>query len=344
MRVLFNVYDVGLGNNGGSSTLVKSANELVELGIEVKVVSSCSNQYTWNKLLAEHVIVKSISKFPRADVVIATGMKSIESTIRCLSPVKVHWIRGFETWIYSENKLIRLLKESNTVKIVNSICLERKLRKYNIVSFIIRPGYDLEDYYPKNLRNDKIILGGVYNEGNKRKTKRTEWIFQCLYALLKKHKNIKLWMYGAEGNPKGSLISFYKKDASEEDKNYIYNNVSIWLSPSCLEGLHMPPAEAGLTECCVVGTEAEMNGTQDYLTHNLTGIVSENNLKSFIEAVDYCILNKEVRNKLGKELRTKIVSLGDRKNNMSKLLELLTTLGGKNNEQQMEVLEGISKP
>lgn len=343
MKILFNVYNVGLGNNGGSSTLIKSANELIQLGTEVKIVSSCSNQHTWSTLLADHVIVKNVSEFPVADAVIATGMKSVESTLRCSSPIKIHWIRGFETWVYPEVKLIKLLKGSDTVKIVNSMCLEKKLREYGIGSFIIRPGYDFEDYYPKNLRGDKIILGGVYNEGDKRKTKRVDWIFQCLYSLIKKYKHIGLWMYGSEGNPRGSLISFYKKDASQEDKNYIYNNVSVWLSPSCLEGLHMPPAEAGLTECCVVGTDAEMNGTKDYLTHNMTGFISKNNLSSFIEAVDYCITNKEVRNRLGKELRTKIVSLGDRKNNMNKLLELLKTLGGKNNEQQMEVLEGIQK-
>jgi glycosyltransferase involved in cell wall biosynthesis len=326
MKVLFNVYDVGLGNNGGSFTLIRSANELIKLEVDVKVVSGGPNQHTWNKLLAEHIIAKSVAEFPAADVVIATGMKSVQSTLYCSSPIKIHWIRGFETWVYPENKLIRLLKESATVKVVNSICLEKKLRKYGIVSFIIRPGYDFEDYYPKNLRGKKVILGGIYNEGFKRKTKRVDWIFRCFSALKERYRNIELWMYGTEDQPKNRLVSFYKKNANEAEKNFIYNSVSIWLSPSCLEGLHIPPAEAGLTECCVVGTEAEMCGTQDYLTDKITGLVSKNNIGSFIEVVEHAINNEGIRIKLGKELRSKLLSLGDRKNNMNKLLELIKTL------------------
>jgi glycosyltransferase involved in cell wall biosynthesis len=131
-------------------------------------------------------------------------------------------------------------------------------------------------------------------------------------------------MYGSDNIP--NLVTYYKKDANRDEKNYIYNNVSIWLSPSELEGLHMPPAEAGLTECCVVGSEAEMSGTQDYLAHNVTGLVSKDDLDSFIKMVIYALENKEVRHNLGGNLRTKIVSLGSRKDNMYKLLELMKAL------------------
>ena len=324
MKVLFNVYNTGLGNNGGSLTLVRSANTLLEYGIDVKVVDSGVNQYTWDTLYAEHIIVKDVEKFPYADIVIATGMKSVQSTLDCSSPIKMHWIRGYETWVYPEHKLIQILKESPTIKIVNSLCLEKKLKDNKIGSFIIRPGYDIEDYYPTNVRTDKIILGGIYNEGSKRKTKRVDWIFKCFSALKSKYKDIELWMYGAENIP--GLVTYYKKDANRDEKNYIYNNVSIWLSPSELEGLHMPPAEAGLTECCVVGSEAEMSGTQDYLTHNVTGLVSKDDFDSFIKMVIYALENKEVRQTLGKNLRTKIISLGSRKDNMYKLLELMKAL------------------
>ena len=328
MKVLFNLFNTGLANNGGSFTLIRSANTLLEYGIDVKVIDSGQNQHTWSTLFTDHIIVRDSKEFPYADVVIATGMKSIESTLNCSSPVKIHWIRGFETWVYPEDKLIKILKESETIKIVNSICLEKKLRSYKIGSYLIRPGYDFEDYYPRNLRNDKkIILGGIYNEGSKRKTKRVDWIFQCFSALKDRYKNIELWMYGSESQPNNNLVSYYKKDANEAEKNYIYNNVSIWLSPSCLEGLHIPPAEAGLTECCVVGTEAEMTGTQDYLTHNVTGLTSKDDVDSFTKMVEYALVSKELRWTLGKNLRTNIISLGDRKDNMYKLVELMKALG-----------------
>jgi len=329
MEILFNVCDVGLGNNGGSLTLIKSANQLIDLGVNVKVIDSGRNQHTWAKLLADHIIVKSPSEFPSADVIVATGMKSISSTLASRIPLKLHWIRGWETWVYPERKLVKIFRKSSTVKIVNSICLEDRLKSYKMKSYIIRPGYDFEDYYPTNLRSDtKIILGGIYNEGAKRKTKRVDWIFRCFSSLKNKYKNIELWMYGTENAPCNGLVSFYKKDPSEAEKNFIYNNVSVWLSSSCLEGLHMPPAEAGLTQCCIVGTEAEMSGTQDYLTHNVTGLVSKDDLNSFTRMVEYSISNKNMRDELGKRLRTKIISLEDRKNNMNKLIELIKKLKG----------------
>ena len=38
------------------------------------------------------------------------------------------------------------------------------------------------------------------------------------------------------------------------------------------EGLHLPPAEAMMTECAVVGTEAELSGIQDYIIPDETGL------------------------------------------------------------------------
>jgi glycosyltransferase involved in cell wall biosynthesis len=66
----------------------------------------------------------------------------------------------------------------------------------------------------------------------------------------------------------------------------LFNHVDIWLATSMLEGLHMPPAEAMITGCPVVGTDAEMSGTEDYLVHNKTGIVTNNDVISFIKGVE----------------------------------------------------------
>ena len=63
------------------------------------------------------------------------------------------------------------------------------------------------------------------------------------------------------------------------EKNDFYNYVDIWLSPSMSEGLHLPPAEAGLTACPTVATTAELSGMQDYVIHRKTGMVTANNLK-----------------------------------------------------------------
>jgi len=330
MQILFNLLYTGLGDNGGSLSIIKSANTLSELGHDVKIVSSGSNYNTWEKLKVPHVIpTSSGGPFPSADVVIATGIKSVASTNMFDAKLKLHWIRGWEIWNRPEKKIVKILKESPTIKIVNSICLQNKLKQFGIDPYVIRPGYDFDDYFPINIRIPKqVVLGGLYNEGGKRKTKRTQWIFECYKRLKDKFgQKLSLVMYGNEGFPSIQEFVFYSNPTIPQ-KNYVYNTTDIWLVPSELEGLHIPPAEAMLTGAVPVTTSAEMSGTQDYITHNETGIVSENNLESFIMEVEKLVKDPEKRKRLGEKGRERILSLGDRTTNMKRLIELLETLKG----------------
>lgn len=326
MKIIINLIGVGAGNNGGSHTLIQSANTLQSLGEEVIIIDNSPPKYDWNKIKVPYIKVRDVNDIS-GDVIIATGTGSVNSTMKSRIKNKIHWIRGFETWNIPEPNLIKLLKDSNTIKVVNSICLQRKLEKYKIKSEIIRPGHTFENFSNLNLRsNDKIILGGLYNQGNKRSKKRTNWIFDCYNFLKKKHNDIKieLWMYGSDGTPNGkNFVTQYSINPTMLEKNIIYNKIHIWLSTSELEGLHIPPAESMLTECVVVGNNSEMSGTEDYLIDNVTGLVSDNNFNSFLSNVDFLITNKKTRVILGKNGEEKIKSMGDRKENMQKFILFL---------------------
>ena len=328
MRIIFNLISCGLGDNGGSKTIVNSANTLVELGHKVFVTDSMKNKHTWTPLEANHVIIKNVSDIPLADVAIATGFKTVDSTLllpRYCGGIRAHWIRAWEHWQMSEEIIYEKVVKASTIKLVNSICLQNKLAKYSVDSHIIRPGYDFDQLFPINIRdNSKIILGALYREGVHGRRKRTEWIFDSVKKLKTSH-NIELWMLGSENRPNNSLIDKYLQNPPIEIKNNFYNQVHIWLAPTMSEGLHLPPAEAMLTECPVVGTNAELSGMQDYLTHMKTGIVSQNNLKSFTESIDF-LITSNLRDELGKNARKKILELGDRKENMIKMIKLFEEL------------------
>lgn len=323
MKIIFNLINVGLGNNGGSHTLVQSANTLHDLGEEVIILDSGPCKYTWDKLKVPHIRIKNPDEI-KADVVIATGTGSLKSTEVLRIPKKYHWIRGFETWVTPEENLIKIIKNSSTKKIVNSICLKRKLEKYNIQSDIIRPGHNFNNFNPLNLRekNQNISIGGLFNQGTKREQKRTEWIFDC-YNILKKKYDLTLIMFGSDGIPNVDNNSIFVKNPEPAVKEKLYNMIDIWLSPSKLEGLHIAPQEAMLTECCVVGNNSEMSGTEDYLIDHETGLVSEDNFKSFLANVEILVKHKVLRNELGKKGREKILSLGNRKENIKRMIEFL---------------------
>jgi glycosyltransferase involved in cell wall biosynthesis len=282
MKIIFDLRKVGLGNNGGSSTLIKSGNALVELGHDVYFIDSMKNQHTWTQLKAQHIRVKNESNIPDADVIIATGYKSVGPTTKAPKRcgLKFHYIRAWETWQMSESQIVKQVLAAPLIKLVYSICLENKLKQYNIPSHIIRPGYDFGQIFPKHIRDGRknIIIGGLYREGVHGRRKRTEWLFETAGKLKNRYKNLKFWLFGSERRPHNSLVDKYIKSPSIGIKNEFYNNIDIWMAPTMSEGLHLPPAEAMLTECPVVSTDAELSGTQ--LLHRFNGALSAISSKS----------------------------------------------------------------
>lgn len=328
MKIIFDLRNVGLGNNGGSMTLVRSGNALVKLGHEVHFIDSGKNQHTWNELIANHIVVKQDKKIPDADMIIATGYKSVIKTLnaprRC--GIKAHWIRGWETWQMPEDKIVKSILKAPTVKLVNSICLQNKLNKYGVSSKIIRPGYDLDELYHTHkriFRDVPVTIGGLYTTGKHEKIKRTNWVYSTYDLLKAKGYNVELWMFGTKKPSIGNVDRFFHMPTTEE-KLWMYNYIDIWLAPAMQEGLHMPPAEAMMTECPVVSTNAEMSGTQDYMVHGSTGLVSHNNISAFSNCVETLVKDSwKYREIMGVNARKKIESLGDRETNMNKLIEYI---------------------
>ena len=329
MRIIFDLRRVGLGNNGGSSTLVKSGNTLVDMGHDVFFIDSMKNKHKWTKLNAEHIIIRNEKQIPDADAIIATGYKSVGST--CIAPdrcgIKAHWIRAWEHWQMGDQQIIDKVLKPPTVKIVNSICLQKKLNGLGFDSHIIRPGYDFDQIYPKHIRNKNknIIIAGLNREGVHGKRKRTQWLFETARYMKTKYRDVKFWMFGSEPK-RGLMVDNYLRSPTPFQKNKFYNSVDIWMAPTMSEGLHLPPAEAMMTECAVVATQAELSGVQDYIISGETGLLSKNNLKSFVSDVDHLYHHDECRKRFGKVGREKILELGDRKQNMEKLIELIGKL------------------
>lgn len=324
MKISFNLTNTGLGNQGGSLTLVKSGNALVDLGHEVYFVDSMKNQHTWTLLKAKHLICKNTNQIPDADVIISTGFKSVGHTAKLPKEkgLKMSWIRGWETWVYPENVIVNKILKAPTIKVVNSICLKNKLNSFGVKSKIIRPGNDFDILFPLNTRGKKdLVVGGLYH--TKHKTKRSEWVIKAAQILKNKYKNLKLHMFGTNPNVFDPTIDKYISQPTLEQKNKFFNKIDVFLSPTNLEGLHIVPQEAMMTECCVVTTNAPMSGTQDYIFNGISGIISNNDFNSFVIEVDKILSDKKKRVEIGKNGRQTIEKLGDRKTNMEEFVRYI---------------------
>lgn len=334
MKITFDLRNVGLGNNGGSFTLIKSGNTLVEMGHQVVFVDTGKNQHTWVKLKADHKIVRQKRQLPQADFIIATGYKSVPETSTApeFAGQKFHWIRGWETWQYNEADIVKKILKAPTTKLVNGLCLQNKLKSYGVESYLIRPGYDFDKLRPLKVNKEPgiVTLGGLNKQGRHANIKRTAWILETAKALKRKYgKQVQLWMFGMDALPSTTVVDHYIQNPTAEQKNSVYNHVDIWLATSMLEGLHMPPAEAMITECPVVGTDAEMSGTIDYLEDLKTGIVTKNDIFSYIKGVEELVNNPKLRKRLGKNARLRILEIGNRRNNMEILIGLFEQYMGR---------------
>ena len=330
MRITFNLQDTGLGNNGGSATIIRSVHELMKQGHEVCLVCNNPNNFTWFTIEAEVVHTdKGYFRYPDGDVIIATGFQSVKHVERAPNSkgVKWHWIRAHESWI---TKDLKSVYHASTFKMVNSVCLKDFiLREYGTYCDIIYPGIDGKVF--RNLRPERhsekhkgVHIGALYNM---KKRKRFNWIVDVFIKLKSIYKNeINFYLFGDTCRPQNLPFDFtYIKQPTTDVLVDLYNRIHIWLAPTESEGLHICPVEAQLCGCLVVGTNAELAGMRDWLEHGVTGFVSQNDLKSFFEkTIDAIEMPESEANILVNNainiIRKKI---GTRYKNMKRMVKLL---------------------
>lgn len=298
MRIVFNLQSTGLGNNGGSRTLVKCAETLQDIGHEVTLWCSANN-YKWSKIK-----VPVSKKMPACDVIVATGYSSVPTTVAAKVKRKFYYIRGFELWRASEKQLLRSYSSLNCI--VNSEWLQKYMKGKNISSRLIYPGIDF-DIFGTDVYERENILGGLFSK--KHATKRHEDVIRV-------------------GKRLGYKVLLLNKDISNPTPVALrgfYNRIKVWMSPSELEGLHNCPMEASQAGCGLVVTDHYRGGTMDYAYHGETCLkYKARHLDIAVQYVDRLMKDDEEREKLQAQMTSLLRDkIGTRKYNMLKMVEVL---------------------
>lgn len=302
MKIVFNVSNVGLGNNGGCRTVIKSAETLSDLGHEVYILASV-NKYSWHKIRVPVVKIP-----PPCDVVVATGYHSVPSTLKFKKAKKFYYIRGFERWQATEADLIKSYRSLSCI--VNSEWLCRYLRKQRIPCHLVYQGLDMDDFYITQDSREPI-LGGLFS--TRHKTKRhidvikVGKLLQCRVLLLNRDIH----------NP------------PPEQLREFYNSVAVWMSPSELEGLHNPPMEAALCGCALVTTNHPQGGVSDYALHKKSALVyPAQDLSVAAKQVNSLLDDETLRKNLNQSARELLLAkIGTRMQNMEKMARIFKEVG-----------------
>jgi hypothetical protein len=310
MKLAFNSLNSGLGNNGGSRTIILCAAMLENLGHDCSILATVDN-FTWfpHKQVKRHI--------PRdLDAIIAVACTDVDYTVQMNVPRKAWYIRGHEVWTMPEEELSKRYN-AGLFNIVNSSGLQDKLKSLGADSVVVYQGVDVDFWRDMYLRSEeKIRIGCLYN---RKPTKR--WgDFVKLANILGTDDYDYIGIGDTMRND--DFLTFFWANASKHQLLDIYSSCHIWFAPTELEGMHNVPMEASLCGCAIVCSDHEMNGMLDYSFDGHTTTVYESRnieqASAAIQTIDWTITDR-----LQKMILDKI---GDRRVNMIKMIQYLERL------------------
>ena len=287
-----------LRNNGGTKTILRSAETLRDLGHDVDVVAN-SDKFTYFK----HP--KPVKKIPKCDVCIAVSPTDIPPMVKELpSGVKMAvWLRGWPVWAVGSDRIVFLLKtfaDAGHDVFTISKWLEKKCAKKGIKTKLQYAGYDHLWTTGKNCIN---TIGVLYHKFHKT-------------------KNYEFWTI-----VKRSLgDDYHYREIGHEPMNgvglmKVYQECGIWFAPTALEGFHQVPMEANLCGALVVCSNHPRNG-MDYAIQSNAMIYEYGDVNDAVKKIRNARFEKAAW--MREYIRTNI---GTRKENMEKFVEALNVSG-----------------
>jgi hypothetical protein len=285
MKIGFNLVRCGLGNNGGSQTIIRMALALKKLGHDVKILLDIPNKFTWfdfdQNILNYNLIYSSPENWPKLDIIIATACTTVFDVLKYPHlPIekKFYWIRAHEDWAMSDEKLWESYKSGLHLLVNSEWQKENIYKNIGISSKIQYSGLPIEEIasFNHNFKKkdgflENIIIGALYSR-KPRKSFKT--FVDIVKHLLFKGLVGKIYTFGNR-----QLEAWYMRDDINyehlirplmKDKIALMRKCDIWISTTINEGCHIPPMEAGLCGCNIVVKGVSSAGVSDYAVEGVT--------------------------------------------------------------------------
>ena len=310
---------------GGTKIMYEYANRLAERGHEVHVYHSVAKPFrpmkspvwfkwalsflrnkfskSWFKFHASvklHVVPDITDDYlPNADVVFSTWWE-LAYRVATLSPEKgkkFNLIQSLEVWTGFEQEVYDSFKLPITHLVIANYLKEAVYTHSGIMPIILNNAIDTQIFHitrpiasrvaPKiiMLYSELALKGSAtaLNVFRKLKQRLTD-LEIILFSTFSKPANLEDW------------IDFHRNPANLPE---LYNEASVFFSPSLIEGWALPPAEAMACGCAVVCTN--IGGHADYAMDGKTALmVSPADEKMMEERLFEVLSNPELKNTLAK--------------------------------------------
>ena len=254
MNIGFNLLCVGMGNNGGTRTLLKCVETLKGLGHNAYMLAAVDN-FKW---FEHEAPLRGVPD--NLDVIIAASCYDVESTLSARVDKKAWYIRAHEDWLYPDHTL-GVLYNKHTINLVNSVGLQNKLLTFGAESEVIYQGIDLDLWYNEYLRPEYIYrIGCLHTTQSRKRWKDFVKLHDMLGDFDYEYVGI-----GSSVPKDASFLKEFKCNASPEELRELYSSCHFWFAPTENEGLHNVPMEASLCGALVVCSDNKDNGmVSDY--------------------------------------------------------------------------------
>lgn len=310
---------------GGTKIMYEYANRLAERGHEVHIYHSVAKPFRpmksplWFKFALSflrnlffkrwfpfhssvqlHVVPDITDAYlPNADVVFSTWWELAYrlADLSAEKGKKFNLIQDEEVWAGFTEKVYQSYSLPITHLVIAKYLQELVLQKSGKKPILQNNAIDLGRFYitkPITERTaPKVIM--LYSEENR---KGSSFGLAALQNLKNRLPDLEVTLFSTFPRPEGlaSWISFYQKPPHLPA---LYNEATVFFSPSLGEGWALPPAEAMACGCAVVCTN--IGGHADYAVDGKTALlVPPSNEKRMEERLFEVLSNPELKNTLAK--------------------------------------------
>lgn len=310
---------------GGTKIMYEYANRLAQRGHEVHVYHSVAKPFRpmksplWFKWALSffrntfskkwfifepsvqlHVVPDITDAYlPNADVVFSTWWE-LAYRIADLAPEKgkkFNLIQDEEVWAGFSEKVYQSYSLPITHLVIARYLQELVLEKSGKKPLLQNNAINLSRFYLTKPITERIVPRVIMLYSEERR-KGSAFGLAALRRLKKRIPNLEVILFSTFSKPEGlePWIFFYQKPQNLPE---LYNEASVFFSPSLGEGWALPPAEAMACGCAVVCTN--IGGHADYAIDGKTALlVPPSNEKVMEERLFDVLSNLELKNTLAK--------------------------------------------
>jgi L-malate glycosyltransferase len=248
----------------------KQFNSMIELYSEPSV----DWQHIDNRVKMRFARDTDTRHIPDGDVLFATAWHTVRSVLECPSAKgeKFYLIQGYEVWQSPKDQIDATWQAPLHKVVISKWLLEiaKGLGCRNIA--YIPNAIDHQRYRvtkPIEGRRQQVAMLFSLTQ-----IKGSADGIKVLNIAKEKYPDLKAVLFGTPRRQAGipNWVEYHQNPPQEFIVNQIYNNSSVFLSPSWLEGFALPPAEAAACGCAIAATDS--GGIRDFIEDGVTGLLS----------------------------------------------------------------------